>query len=197
MKIAMNDPVILTRHGEYVNLLDPQPATIDVRDIACALANINRYTGHTTVPYSVAEHSIRVAELLKAEGYSVKSQLAGLLHDATEAYLGDVSSPLKSILPDYRALEKNLESVIELKFNVLIHNRPEVKAADMNLLCAERHALMPAVGDWQILAGMDPDYVQKQLCNHFKRGKIQWGNRTPGSVAKWFMICFNKLVTSC
>lgn len=197
MIIATTDPVILTRSGRYLNLLDPQPSSIDIDDIAWALAHINRYTGHTSVAYSVAEHSIRVAELLKAEGYTPKAQLAGLLHDATEAYLGDVSSPLKALLPEYKAIEAHLETMVELRFQVLIADRPEVKAADMALLCAERHALMPADGDWQILAGMDPDYVRNQLCRHFKRGNIQWGGRDPQSVYKWFKVVFNRLVASC
>lgn len=66
-----------------------------IEEIAHALAQINRFTGHCTRPYSVAEHSLLVAQIAANEGASPAAQLAALLHDAHEAYVGDVSSPAK------------------------------------------------------------------------------------------------------
>lgn len=95
---------ILTISGEYFqfeNTEDTAGMAIDV--IAHALSLVNRFAGHTRVPYSVAEHSVRVSYECDPE-----HALIGLLHDATEAYLADVVRPAKALLPDYQALEQRL-----------------------------------------------------------------------------------------
>lgn len=185
------DPVVLTASGQYVNILNPDPATLDYRDIAHALANIHRFTGHTSKPYTVAEHCIRVATFLKARGYTPASQLAGLLHDASEAYLGDVTSPLKALLPDYRVIEKNFERVVELRFGVTFIDRPEIKMADLALLACERHALMPATPNykWEIIEGLDPNAY-----NEATGKNVQWGGRSQEQLAGWYRTTFEKLV---
>ena len=96
---------ILTHHGHTVDLLDPRPETIDFRDVAHALAHICRFGGHPNWHYSVAEHCFYVAMTLEVWGEPPEVQRIGLLHDATEAYLGDVVGPLKAHLPEYRAIE--------------------------------------------------------------------------------------------
>ena len=69
-----------------------------IEDIAHALAQINRYTGHAARPYSVAEHSMLVCDIVRAKGLNAHAQLLALLHDAHEAYCGDVASPTKTVL---------------------------------------------------------------------------------------------------
>ena len=69
-----------------------------IEDIAHALAQINRFTGHAARPYSVAEHSLLVCDIVRAKGLNAHAQLLALLHDAHEAYCGDVASPTKSLL---------------------------------------------------------------------------------------------------
>ena len=69
-----------------------------IEDIAHALAQINRYTGHAARPYSVAEHSMLVCDIVRAKGLNAHAQLLALLHDAHEAYCGDVASPIKTVL---------------------------------------------------------------------------------------------------
>ncbi len=185
------DPVVLTRSGQYVNLINPDPATLDIRDIAHSLANIRRFGGHTRVPYTVAEHSIRVSLYLKARGYTPASQLAGLLHDASEAYLGDVVSPLKALLPDYRVIEKNFERTIELWGNVTFIDRPEIKMADLVLLACERDALLPATPDyvWGIIDGYDPAEYDRA-----RGGFTRWGGRTHEELVGWFLKVHERLV---
>lgn len=187
----MIDPVVLTASGQYVNILAPTEDEIDIYDIAHALANITRFNGHTTVPYTVAEHSLRCSALLKALGYTPASQLAGLLHDATEAYIGDVATPLKQLLPEFKAIEKNLEKVIEKKFNVIIHARPEVHCADIQLLASERKYLMPETPEyvWEIIDGIDPTNYSKVTGNNPK-----WGGRTHKELVGWFMKRFERLI---
>lgn len=81
---------MITVSGKRINLLNPDLSLIDIEDIAHHLSLINRYTGATPAPYSVAQHSVYVAEYSKC--------LGGLLHDAHEAYIGDVILPVKEAL---------------------------------------------------------------------------------------------------
>jgi hypothetical protein len=81
--------------GGFVSVLDPQPDTILIEDIARGLANTCRYGGQVKRFYSVAEHSVLVHDLLQERGAGPDTLCAALLHDAAEAFLGDVVSPLK------------------------------------------------------------------------------------------------------
>lgn len=146
--------VMLTCGGRYVTPLYPFEWEPDVDEIAHALSQTNRFTGHTTVPYSVAEHSVRVASLLPDE-----LQLAGLLHDASEAYLGDMASPLKYhpfFGEAYRSAERALMRRVDETFGVrtdheLVHH------ADRRMLATEKRDLLPDVpGEWLILRGVRP-----------------------------------------
>lgn len=98
--------------------LDARPEDVDIRDIAHALSMLCRYGGHSLRFYSVAEHSVHVARWLEERNYKPEVTLAGLLHDATEAYLTDVPRPLKRSLPDYRRAESALWAVIAEAFDL-------------------------------------------------------------------------------
>ena len=120
------EPRIMTFTGKFVNPLDLQPDDLDIRDIAHALALCNRFAGHTKFPISVAQHSIFVA--LKCPKYP----LTALLHDASEAYIGDVTKWLKQTdaFAGYRAIEERIQSTINKKFGAHKVLPEEVKAAD-------------------------------------------------------------------
>jgi hypothetical protein len=128
---------ILTASGVYFDLAAPESAPVDVVDIAHALAHQCRFTGHTRRFYSVAEHSIHCSHLVPPE-----DALAALMHDAAEAYIGDVSKPLKSMLPDYRALEKRIEAAVFAHFGLPAVLPESVKRADIEMLKAEEVLLM-------------------------------------------------------
>jgi len=136
------------RHGDWIQtylgkkfwVLDAREEDVDIRDIAHALANTNRFGGHTERPYSVAQHSVWVSR--HCPNYS----LLGLLHDATEAYLGDMVKPLKKDMLDYQVAEENLWRMIAKRF-VLMNELPEeVKIADRLALVTERRDLMKVTG---------------------------------------------------
>lgn len=142
---------ILTQSGRSINLLQPDPALISIEDIAHGLSHLCRFTGHTRVFYSVAEHSLEVSYAVPA-----KYALEALLHDATEAYLGDVSSPLKALLPEYRLLEHGMDQAIRKRFGLPAMQSPYVKHADLCMLATERRDLMPRHADaWPMLAGIE------------------------------------------
>ena len=135
-----------THSGRKFFPLNPQPEDIVIEDIAHALAHICRYGGHINTHYSVAQHSVLVASCLPDD-----LALTGLLHDATEAYLGDVVRPLKVLLPDYQAIEDNLSLVIGEKFGVQLLPMPAlVKEMDTRILSNERAALFDNQLDWAL-----------------------------------------------
>ena len=127
---------ICTYTGKMIDLENVKVEDIYIRDIAHALSLLCRYTGHTSKFYSVAEHCVLLSEAENMPG----TPLARLLHDASEAYLGDVSSPLKLLLPHYQYLENRVHKVIAEKYQV---DFDPVKPGDIAILMIEANALMP------------------------------------------------------
>lgn len=107
---------ILTYTRIMFDPLNPDPALIRVRDIAHALSMLCRANGHFVSFYSVGMHSLNCAAEAAARGHSIKVQLACLLHDASEAYLADVTRPVKKELSRYLEIEEPLQEAIWLKF---------------------------------------------------------------------------------
>lgn len=143
----MNATTMQTFTGKLVDLANFTEADVRLPDIAHALSLINRYTGHTITPYSVAQHSVMVSQLCEP-----KDAAWGLLHDASEAYLGDVARPLKAMLPDYVALERHVQQTIGRHFGLSWPIPAAVKVADNRALMAEKRVLLSVDHDWGIEA---------------------------------------------
>lgn len=155
----MLDSYIETRSGIIFHFLDPKPEEIKIEDIAYALANQCRFNGHCSRFYSVAEHSVLVASLVEP-----KDRLAALLHDASEAYLSDIPSPIKQFLPDYAKMEDTVQSAINTKF--LRNGEPykyevdwkAIKQADRQQLSTEAHYLLTSGGkEWSMWGDQRPE----------------------------------------
>ena len=101
-----------------IDLEHPDPMMILIEDIAHSLSMTCRYAGHCRDFYSVAEHSLLVESLGQGRVVQKRQLMAYLLHDASEAYLGDVTSPLKSLLPNYRDLEQRWDAAIRDRFGL-------------------------------------------------------------------------------
>ena len=142
----MSEHWIQTMKGTRFDLLEPDPAMLDIEEIAHALSLLCRFTGHVRQFMSVAQHSVMVARIIERldDGVHLNSQLAydGLMHDATEAYVGDVARPLKRLLPDYKRIEDGIAGAIAQRFSVTNPLPELVKVADNVSLLWERRDLM-------------------------------------------------------
>lgn len=126
--------------------MDPDPDEVDVLDVAHSLAMQCRYNGHVRSFYSVAEHCVLVSRVVAPE-----HALWGLLHDATEAYVGDMVRPLKVHMPAYRAAEDRVMDAIATRYGLVGPMPAEVKEADTRLLLDERDALLgPSPARWDV-----------------------------------------------
>lgn len=103
--------MIRTIKGHMIDFLSPSEESIDIEDIAWALAREGRWGNHSLLPYSVAEHSIQMS-------YLSEYPREALLHDATEAYMRDIPSPLKVLIPRYSEIEDRLQGIIFRKFGL-------------------------------------------------------------------------------
>ena len=108
---------IRTFTGIYVDIENPTPGMFCIEDIAHALSQIPRFGGHLPVFYSVAEHSISCALMARNEGETKQNIFNALMHDCSEAYLGDIVSPIKAICKDYKKLEIKIMTILAKKFN--------------------------------------------------------------------------------
>lgn len=127
----------LSAKGRQLYPFDMRPEDVDIEEIAHALSMLCRFNGHCREFYSVAQHSVLVAQALPPE-----LALAGLLHDATEAYCGDMIRPLKRSMPAYREVEDRIWAVIAQRFGLPQDLPPEVKEADNRMLQTERRDLL-------------------------------------------------------
>lgn len=107
-----------TYTGKMIDLKNPDKRAIENEDIAHALSQLCRAAGHFRHFYSVAQHSINCMREAQAQGYSRRVCFAALLHDAQEAYLCDIPTPLKGELENYREIENNFEKVILKKYSL-------------------------------------------------------------------------------
>jgi len=107
---------IVTYKGEHFTPLDPDIEQIHIEDIAHSLSLLCRANGHIDYFFSIAQHSINCANEAKARGFSAKTQLVCLIHDASEAYISDITRPVKYYLKEYKKIEKHLQDIIYLRF---------------------------------------------------------------------------------
>src|SRR5262249_28036751 len=123
--------------GAWFDFCSPAESPFVIEDIAQGLANICRYSGQCSRFYSVAEHSLLVSEV------AVGFEFEALLHDAAEAFVGDITRPLKQMLPEYKRIEREVETAVFRKFGIPSPLPIAVKNADLRVLAAEQRQIMP------------------------------------------------------
>lgn len=185
----MTDPWMQTHSGEVFDFEDIANAPISLEDIAMALANTCRFNGATIRFYSVAEHSIYVARQLQSNLRVVTTEQirAALLHDAHEAYIGDVIAPLKA-LPAIREALSPLVRRIDARIYEAFDLSPpgeafaaEIHRADLMVLLAEKRDLLTSCErDWGI-DGLEPSqfpchgWGPRKAWLEFMRECLRWG----------------------
>ncbi len=174
-------PWIQTYTGKKFWIDNPLLTAICIEDIAHALSMQCRYAGHTKEFYSVAEHSIFVSQLLPD-----KLKLAGLLHDAAEAYIGDITRPLKQYIEgNYHYFENAITNKIFEKFDIFLTNqdRLDIKTADLMILKTEAEQLLgcPPIDNWHLELPSSSIFI-----NDFHK----W---SPSIAKKTFLLSFHSL----
>lgn len=148
------DTSIEVRSGKLLDLENPDPDLINIHDIAHALGFTARFQGHTKFFYSVAQHSVFVADLVKKNGGALQTQHAALLHDAHEAYLGDIPTPLKRALraagTAYDDLTRLVDKAVGERFGIdpALFHCDLVRQCDAAALIIEGRQLLTSGGEW-------------------------------------------------
>ena len=179
------NPWKLTHKGFSVDLIDPKPDTIHPGDIVHSLSQICRWGGHSHVFYSVAQHCVEVAEvaslLANTECMSAEEvrlvTLGALLHDAHEAYIGDIATPIKRVLGNVvRDLEDRIDHAIAARFGLSVHylRHDIVKQADQILLVTEYRDLMPPTKRLEWLPDERPLLRRLDVWN-YDRCRLEFG----------------------
>jgi 5'-deoxynucleotidase YfbR-like HD superfamily hydrolase len=163
MTTNQTDPWVQTFSGVAFDLLTPRVEDVQINDIAISLSRLARYAGHTRgtaingCGYSVAQHSVLVADLLRTWGADAKLQREGLLHDAAEAYYGDITSPVQRALirlgggDALVALKERVDAAVRRALMLTLDEPPLVRRADLVALAIERRWLMaPCERDWNL-----------------------------------------------
>ena len=167
--------VFNTYSGKLIDILNPTPEMIDINDIANSLSKICRFGGHIKDDafYSVAQHSVLVSKMAPSE-----LRHAGLLHDAAEAYIGDIIKPWKNIIgPAVDIVERRFMDVIAMRFGVALNGFAAIKHWDRLALEIEHEYLQRDVDTrWrEIVISYDlpggplwPPAARRLFLDHFK-----------------------------
>lgn len=178
VKVPHGRPSISTFSGREFYPLSPKVEDVDAVDIAHALAAKCRYTGHTLRFYSVAEHCVHVSDFLAGTGHGEELAFWGLLHDAAEAYLPDVASPIKSLLTGFRDIERRVLGVIAERFRLPWPEPPLVKEVDAEMIPLEKvHVMRPA--EWWTVREprLDLRKMIRPECWGPERAELEWLRR--------------------
>jgi hypothetical protein len=168
---------IETFTGKAFHILDPKADEICIEDIAHALSLQCRYNGHTNRFYSVAEHSVALANYVFKETGGKRLARTMLLHDAAEAYVGDLPRPIKHILPQFSILEDKIFAVIAEKFDIFAKLPEYIKGLDSRILVDERSCFMgKTTNEWGTdklcplkvsLKGLSPEEAERAFLKRF------------------------------
>lgn len=179
------NPFINTATGIQFHMCNPSSLEVNITDIAVALSRAPRFAGHTSEPWTVAEHCLLVTAILRHGGFNAKMQMAGLLHDAAEAYICDIPSPLKwameqmdGIFCAYRQIEKKVEYAIDRALQPSWLDAPDyarrtIKRADQIALRTEFPAFFPQVkqAQWTV-DGEEPFFQSPRVAIDALRVKL-------------------------
>jgi len=144
-------PTILLHSGSYFDFEAPETSAFTIEDIAHGLSMVCRFAGQCNRFYSVAQHSVHVSYIVSPE-----DAYQGLMHDAAEAFVGDMAKPLKVMLPEFSVIEKRVEAAVFHRFGIAHPLPATIKEADVTMLVTEQHQIMRNRDDWDYCRGRKP-----------------------------------------
>lgn len=157
--------------GGWFDYLDMEQSQYTMEDVAHNLSMICRFNGAVKKHYSVAQHAYIISHMVDE-----KYALQGLVHDNQEAFLGDMCSPLKRIMSDFKTLENKAETFMLKKLGLRFPLHSSVKLNDLRLLAAEIRDLQPEAADWAGIIDIEP-YEKKIVPWSAKKAKEKYLER--------------------
>lgn len=147
--LSLDDHWIGLLSGAQFNYNKPEESDVTLDDLASALSNICRFSGHLPAFYSVAQHLVNTSRIVRPE-----FAFDALMHDTAEAFTNDLPTPLKWALPIFKELEVKIESAMAQKFGFNYPYPPEVKTADTEMLLLEKKYVKLDDREWPAYAGI-------------------------------------------
>jgi len=184
--------VVISASGRTLSLSDPDPKDVSIRDIACQLSRINRFSGATMLPVNVADHSLNVVRFLSQRKAPAEIQMLGLLHDAHEAYLGDITSPVRREIAAHvtfdvvQRIADRLDQAIFKAFGIWhaasLGAHAWVRTADEAVAAAEWRDLIPGTSRSSFAAAApfpikprSPDKAEEEFLKTFEQLQLRMG----------------------
>jgi uncharacterized protein len=185
---------ITLANGKTMCLDKPSWEVMDIDTIAHSLSNICRFIGHTNKFYSVAQHSVLVSNLVPSN-----FAFEGLMHDAAEAFCGDMSSPIKNKMPGFRQLEQSIRSEICTRYKLPLTDSIEVQRADKIAVVTEASQLTKSkhyMGWFDGITPVDlciipltPEEAKKQFLDRFEELVMGINNQDPDFTEELELCC--------
>lgn len=154
MTISLDDQWIGLLSGAQFNYNRPEESDVTLDDLASAVSNICRFSGHLPCFYSVAQHLVNTSRIVP-----VGLEYDGLMHDTAEAFTNDLPTPLKWALPIFKELEVKIESAMAKKFGFNYPYDPAVKLADTQMLLLEKKYVKRDEQYWPNYQGIEYEHL--------------------------------------
>lgn len=166
LETSIESGIILTLKGKQFNLFEPTPEMIDIRDIAAGLSNKGHFSGLTPSFFSIAQHSIMVCDEFAFWDFFIdpKLKLLALLHDAAEAYIGDMIKPLKVRLPQFSEVEDKIMNAICARYGLDFSSLHLIKSTDLFIQEVEYNGFY----NKGRITYMKPELAKHEFLNRFK-----------------------------
>lgn len=165
--------------GTYFSYHKPEECEVEIDDIATALSNVCRFSGHLPQFYSVAQHAVNCSRIVPEE-----HAFTALMHDTAEAFTNDLPTPLKYALPVFKELEVKIESAMSERFGFTYPLPFEVKIADSQMLGLEKIYIKKDFARWTVIDGIDFNHLVD---------KVDLSAWTPKKAKKKFLARYEEL----
>lgn len=179
----LDDQWISLLSGGKFNYNKPEESDVTIDDIASALSNVCRFSGHLPRFYSIAQHLVNTSHIVPEE-----LAFTGLMHDTAEAFTNDLPTPLKWALPIFKELEGKIESAMSEKFGFHYPYPAEVKEADTIMLMLEKYHVKECDDPWPMYEKYTRDHVAPYL------DKVDLDSWQPRRAKREFLERYNDLL---